>query len=210
MITSLNFPNLKCALVTVIALSACSNQPPYEREQKLTSKERRERLEVLIQVCFPEPIKGDSFQLHQVNRYGDTGEMRSVGGLMCEPIGKTVLGQSVCEEFTSKRPMDLVAILYVERSRVQRWRELVFDTLNKVFMVEKWTPWEQAQTQDSPTEDVGFKLANQREYKVRAPDPQMPKIRYRLVKHEDWDSSSRYKKPEFPKPPQFKEEIPGC
>jgi hypothetical protein len=198
--------NLPRGLVLLLALSACTPQTNYVREAKQTPKEYRERPEVLVQVCFPDPPKVNIIQMDHVRRYGDYGEMRSVSGGRCFQVGATTSNQYVCEKFTRARPMDLIALLYRDSER-----EMIFDTLDKEVHLSTWTSWEAAKTQNKHRDEIGFKLANQHKYVEKPPEPNAPKIRYRLIPHDSWNFTYENTPPKLPlKPPHFKEEIPGC
>jgi len=177
---------------SVTVLAACSTYKPMPRAG---TQGYRDTLVVVIQICMPTIYVNDHLWVSEVYRYGTYGEMRAYGGsaVGVKKVGLSSAGQPIFEKFFQKRQMDLLNIMVnVDQTKY------VYDLKQVELSTEEWTKWGQPLSQNFRSDMVGYQLANHRELKIREPNEQAPRIRYRLVRMSDW------------KAPRSSDNLDGC
>ncbi len=190
---SLSIPTVLCAFLLILTGGCASNS--YEPDASHGTEAHRQSLRVLVQICMPTGFASDYLSMFQVDRYGDRGEMRSVGGSTEKRIGFSASGQAVFEKFTHERHVDLVAIIVNVGNTAY-----TFDIAKAKPTLEGWTGWMTPWSQNDRNEMVWLNLAHARDFTVTPPDKEAPKARYRLVRTADW----------WNKVPRHNDERPGC
>lgn len=165
---------------SVLSLGGCSLYKPMPEPG---TQEYRDTLAVVMQVCMPRTYTSVHLWVSEVKRYGSYGEMRSYGGgaVGVRKVGMTPTGHPIFEKFFRKRQIDLIDIM-VNVNETQ----YVYNPEQKKLSIEEWTTWDPPVSQNPRRDMVGYQLANHRDLKIRQPDVQAPKIRYRLVRMSDW------------------------
>lgn len=173
---------LLCA-ATVMSLVGCASYKPMP---KRGTQEYRETLAVVVQVCMPTTYGSEHLWISRAKRYGTYGEMRSYvsGAVGVEKVGSSSLGQPIFEKFTRTRPDDLIAVIVnVDKTKY------VYDLEDKKLSAEDWTIWYPPLSQNFARDMVEYRIANNMDLRVRQPDEQAPKVRYRLVRMKDWKAA---------------------
>lgn len=162
----------------LILIGGCSS---YQPDVPQGTEAYRQSVRVLVQICMPTGFTRDYLSMSQVDRYGDRGEMRSVGSGAERKVGTSASGQPVFEKFTHHRHVDLVALIVNVDNTAY-----TYDIAKATPRLEGWTSWEAPWSQNNRDEMVWHKLAHKRDFKVTVPDNESPKARYRLVRTTDW------------------------